>query len=270
MLDFWHVQSQKLLFPEIEWNKPEQKTHAGKLLIIGGGAGSFRSLAQAYDTALKSGVGQVKILAPDNLRKILKIEKLSDVTFAPSNSSGGFSSEALDNFIAGEKWADLILFIGDTNKNSETAILFEKFILQSKKQIFITRDAVDILMNSFSEILDKSNISILASFAQLQKIFTSIFYPKILTFSMNMANFTQALHKFSLSYQVQIITLHDDNFVIAENGEVFSTPLNSPLNRGKISPLKIWSGELPTKIAVWQIWNPGKRSKSSITSVSSS
>lgn len=51
-------------------------------------------------------------------------------------------------FKAGEKWADSILFIGDTNKNSETAILFEKFILESEKPVFITRDAVDILLDS--------------------------------------------------------------------------------------------------------------------------
>ena len=45
MFDFWQVQSSKLLFPEIAWNKPEQKIHAGKLLIIGGGAGAFRHRA---------------------------------------------------------------------------------------------------------------------------------------------------------------------------------------------------------------------------------
>lgn len=57
MFDFWQVQSDKLLFPEIEWSKPEQKAFAGKLLIIGGGAGQFRSLALAYENALRAGAG---------------------------------------------------------------------------------------------------------------------------------------------------------------------------------------------------------------------
>ena len=125
MFDFWQVQSEKLLFPEIAWSKPEQKTHAGKILIIGGGAGNFRGLSLAYETALKTGVGQAKVLAPDSLRKFLKIDKLTDVIFAPSNNSGEFSSQAWSDFKAGEAWADLILLIGDTNKNSETAVQLE-------------------------------------------------------------------------------------------------------------------------------------------------
>ena len=48
MLDFWRAQSSKLLFPEIEWSKPAQRAHAGQLLIIGGGAGSFHGLVNAH------------------------------------------------------------------------------------------------------------------------------------------------------------------------------------------------------------------------------
>jgi hypothetical protein cdivTM_09214 len=268
MFDFWQVQSSKLLFPEIAWNKPEQKAHAGKLLIIGGGAGAFRGLATSHQTALKTGVGEVRILLPDSLKKDIKINS-SELIFTKSNLSGGFSNEAWEDFKAGEKWADSILFIGDTNKNSETAILFEKFILESEKPVFITRDAVDILLDSFSEILLKENISILASFAQLQKIFSKVFYPKVLTFSMNLSNIVEVLHKFTLSYPAQILTLNNENFIIAGNGEVFSSPLNSNLNLGKLSPIQIWSGEIPTKIAVWQIWNKSQKLKAAITAISS-
>ena len=74
MFDFWRVQSSKLLFPEIEWSKPEQKSHAGKLLIIGGGAGAFRGLAIAHKTALRTGVGEVRILLPNSLKKDIKID----------------------------------------------------------------------------------------------------------------------------------------------------------------------------------------------------
>lgn len=268
MFDFWRVQYSKLLFPEIEWSKPEQKSHAGKLLIIGGGAGAFRGLAIAHKTALRTGVGEVRILLPNSLKKDIKIDS-TELIFAKSNLSGGFSNDSWTDFKAGEKWADSILFIGDTNKNSETAILFEKFILESEKPIFITRDAVDILLDSFSEILYKKNVSILASFAQLQKIFSKVFYPKVLTFSMNISNVADILHKFTFSYPAQILTLNNANFIIAENGEVFSTPLDSPLNLGKLSPIAIWSGEIPTKIAVWQLWNKNQRSKAAITAISS-
>ncbi|MDO4871892.1 MAG: hypothetical protein Q4A27_00450 [bacterium] len=265
MFDFWRVQSEKLLFPEIEWNRPEQKNHAGKILIVGGQATQFRALALAYETALKTGAGEVRILAPDSLRKVLKIEKSTDITYAPSNKSGGFSSLAFSFLTAGEEWADSILFIGDTNQNSETAILFERFILQSEKPIFIARDAADILLNSSAQILEKENITLLASFAQLQKIFSTVFYPKILTFSMNLANLAETIHKFTLTYPSEIITFHAENLVIAKNGEVFSNPANAPISRGKISPIRLWSGETAARLAVWQIWNPSQPAQAAIT-----
>ena len=86
---------------------------------------------------------------------------------------------------------------------------------------------------------------------------------------MNLSNIVEVLHKFTLSYPVEILTLNNENFIISENGEVFSTPLNSNLNIGKLSPIKIWSGEVPTKITTWQIWNKHQRSKAAITAVSS-
>lgn len=267
MFNFWHVQSEKLLFPEIEWSKPEQKSHAGKLLIVGGGAGQFRALSLAYETALKTGAGQVKILAPDKLRKVLNLKKSTDIIFAPSNSSGGFSNDALTDLQAGEAWADAILFIGDTNKNSETAILFEKFILESNKPIFLTRDAIDVLITSFSQILDKSNITIFASFTQLQKIFQSIFYPKVLTFSLPLPQVVEILHKFTLTFEIQIITFHAESLIVSKDGKVISCPQNSPVSKGKISPIRIWSGEMPTRVAVWQMWNPVKTLEATITGV---
>ena len=267
MFDFWHVQSDKLLFPEIEWSKPEQKSFAGKLLIIGGGAGQVRSLALAHETALRAGVGQVRVLAPDSLQKILKIEKVTDLFFAPSNSSGGFSNEAWGDFKAGEDWANTILFIGDTNRNSETAILFEKFLLQTNKPVIIARDTVDILINSFSGLLEKENLTIIASFAQLQKIFSTVFYPKILTFSMQLSNLVDNLHKFTLTYPAEIITFHNENLVVSKSGEVFSNSTSAQISRGKISPIRIWSGEIPARIAVWQTWSPAKTAQAAITSV---
>lgn len=267
MFDYWQVQSEKLLFPEIEWGKPEQKTQAGKILIVGGGAGNFRSLALAYDTAHKTGAGQVRVLAPESLRKTLKVEKNTDVTFAPSNTSGGFSSEALSDLKAGEAWADLILFIGDTNKNSETAILFEKFLLETTKPTVLTRDAIDILLNSFGELLLNQNLTIIASFAQLQKIFQAVFYPKVLTFSMRLPQLVENLHKFTLTFPSQIITFHAESLIAAKTGTVFSIPANSPVTKGRVSPIRIWNGEIPTKIAVWQMWNSQKTAEAAITGV---
>lgn len=257
MYSYWQRQDKKPLFPEIEWNKPERRDQAGKLLIIGGSAGNFRAVALAYETALKTGIGEVKVLVPDSLKKMIP-PIITDIIFAPSNISGGFSMEAEVDFTAAANWAESILLIGDTNKNSETAILFESLLKKTDKLTIITRDAVDILMNSFTELLNRENTVIISSFAQTQKIFQTVFYPKILTFSMQLANLAETLHKFTITYPVMIGTLHAENFILSENGEVITTPLANNFTEN-LSPLKVWSGEIPTKIAVYTTWVQSKK-----------
>ena len=81
---YWKKQtSTSPLFPSVSWSRPERRDQAGKLLIIGGSAGNFRAVALAYETALKTGIGEVKVLVPDSLKKMIP-PVITDIIFAPS------------------------------------------------------------------------------------------------------------------------------------------------------------------------------------------
>ena len=84
---------------------------------------------------------------------------------------------------------------------------------------------------------------------------------------MQLSNLVDNLHKFTLTYPAEIITFHAESLIVAKSGEVFSNPSAAQISRGKISPIRIWSGEIPTRIAVWQTWNPAKTAQAAITSV---
>ena len=148
------------------------------------------------------------------------------------------------------EWAQSILLIGDAGRNSETAILYEEFINTYEGQLVVTRDAVDLLRNTSQTLLDRPNTLLVVSFAQLQKLFQSVYYPKVLTFSMQLSYFVEALHKFTITYPATIAVLHRDHFVIAHNGEVTSTTWENPM--------AIWRGTSAAKAAAWWLWNPGK------------
>ena len=68
MQDYWKKQEAgKLLFPDIEWNKPEQKSLAGKLLIIGGSTSGFigiKNLKRAGKNAVYRGDIELVPAAP--------------------------------------------------------------------------------------------------------------------------------------------------------------------------------------------------------------
>src|SRR6185369_8603868 len=129
--DYWlRQEAGKPLFPELEWSRPENRSQAGKLLIIGGNLHGFAAPAEAYAEATKAGIGTARVLLPDAVQKIVG-RFLENGEFAPSTPSGSFSQKALNEWLIHSSWADGVLLAGDLGRNSETAIVLEKFLGKS-------------------------------------------------------------------------------------------------------------------------------------------
>lgn len=247
---YWKRQTvEKPLFPDITWSKPEQRSLAGRMGIIGGNKLGFAGVAEAYGAALSTGVGEVRVLLPDALKKTIP-PTITDTIFAPTTSSGGLSKDALGEMRVLGEWSQSIILIGDAGRNSETAIAYENFLADYAGPLTITRDAVDLIKNSSNAIVDRPDTLMIVSFAQLQKLFQSVYYPKILTFSMHLMHLVEALHKFTVTYPITIAVLHRDHLVVADGGNVTSTAWDQPM--------AIWRGSVATKAACFWLWNPAK------------
>ena len=247
---YWQIQdTTKPLFPDIEWSKPERHDQAGRLGIIGGNNLGFAGVAESYTAASSAGVGSVRVLLPDVLKRTVP-SVITDTIFAASNPSGGLARDALHEMRALGDWANSILLIGDAGRNSETALVYDEFIASYTGQLTITRDAIDLVKNNASLLLDRDNTMLVASFAQVQKLFQSVYYPKVLTFSMHLAQLVEALHKFTLTYPVIIVTLHRNTVVVARNGYIVTQPWENPMT--------IWRGTTATRAASYWIWTPSR------------
>lgn len=258
-LNYWQKQIPgKPLFPDIEWNKPEGRMHAGRLGIIGGNKLGFASVGDAYMTANDTGIGYVRALLPDVLKKSVP-NTITDIVYAPSNPSGGLNRDALNEMKALGAWSEGILLIGDVGRNSETAILYENFVRSYDGPLTITRDAIDLFLNSTETIVERNNTLLVVSFAQLQKIFTRVYYPKVLTFSMQLQQLVEALHKFTITYPVSIATLHQDRLIVASSGDVTTTEWQNPM--------AIWKGTVATRAAAYWLWNQKKPLQATTTSL---
>jgi ADP-dependent NAD(P)H-hydrate dehydratase / NAD(P)H-hydrate epimerase len=256
---YWHKQLPgTTLYPDIEWSKPEHRDRAGNLGIIGGNKLGFAGVAEGYSTALQAGVGSVRVLLPDVLRKTIP-KAITDTIFGASNPSGGLAKGAQAEMHAVGQWANHVLLIGDSGRNSETAVLYENFLVDYTGPLTLTRDAVDLIKNSAITLVDRPDTLLVVSFAQLQKLFQSVYYPKILTFSMQLTSLVEALHKFTITYPTAIAVLHKDYLLVAKEGEVTSTEWQNPM--------AIWRGTVATKAAVYWLWNPGSPLKAVTTSL---
>ncbi len=195
----------KPLFLEVEFNRPERKT--GRLGLVGGRDGALAAISKAYELATSLG-----------------------------------ASEILLNQVAG----DGVLVLGDLDKNAEKLDQVFRALteyIRGENGLLMTRDAVDSLADFVTEQLDRKNLTLVVSFNQLQKIFKSVLYPKVLIMSLPMLTLAEILHKFTLSYGVCVATVFGGEFLVAEGGRVTATALTET----KYNPLTIWSGELQTR-----------------------
>ncbi len=81
--------------------------------------------------------------------------------------------------------------------------------------------------------------------------------------SQPLTQIAETLHKFTLSYEVSIITFVGGHILVAKNGLVRAVPLE----KTGYSPLTMWSGELAAKIAVMNLFNPGKPIEASVSAL---
>ena len=247
-LAYWQKQTSPL-FKDLEWNFPEQKS--GSLVVLGGNSASFATEIKISEFLTASfPIKTLKTVLPDSLKS--KLPPLINLEFTPATASGSFKpSPELTATLAS---SDLNLFLGDFSKNSETAVAISNLLKTIKAPAVLARDTLDLVSPDADAFIDNENLSILASLAQLQKLFRALYYPKMLLLSSPLLPVLETLHKFTLSYPVSILTFHDGKIITAKNGKIISTKLE----KTEYSPISLWDGRLAAKISAFALYNPKK------------
>lgn len=250
-LSYWKKQTQPL-FQDLFWNLPERKT--GRIAVVGGNSQSFSTpirisefLSQTYPFET------VSTILPDVLKN--QLPPLPNLNFTPSTASGSFakSFELRDKLLE----ADARLIIGDLSKNSETAVALADALTykpETEKLTILTRDSVDLLAAEADKLLTNPNLIIIASLAQLQKLFRAIYYPRMIMLSQPLLPLLETLHKFTLSYPATLLTFHQNQIIVAHDGQVITTPIDAT----SYTPLTLWSGQLAATALALNFYNPHK------------
>lgn len=250
---YWHKQGDQPLFPDLLWSRPENKQHAGKLLIVGGHSHGFNAPAEAFAVAEKAGIGVARVMLPDHLRRqLVQAQGVSVGTeFAPSTPSGSFASKSLAELLDAAAWADGLVLAGDLGRNSETAIVLEKLVSKYSGWLVITKDAVDYFTSVPQAIAARRNTCLVLTIAQLQKLASSLKFTTAITFSMDLLQLVDALHDFTNSFSLSIVVKHLDNVFVAHSGQVSTTKTAANLEDS-------WRVATAATAAVWLAQNPAK------------
>lgn len=246
---YWQKQSTPL-YPDLAWNIPERKT--GRVAVIGGNAGGFSSVIRLSEFMSQNfPFSTLTTILPDTLRG--KLPSLPNLEFAISTASGSFAKSAL--LQSAFDTSDAVLLAGDLSRNSETAIALSNMINpKSTSPLILARDSVDLLAPEAANWLLRPQTFIVASMLQLQKLFRSIYYPRMILLSQPLLPVLETLHKFTLTYPVTLLTLHQDNIIVAQGGQISTTHLVDT----EYSPIGLWSGQLATRVLALNLYNPNK------------
>lgn len=247
---YWlRQESHKPLFPDMAWSRPENRLQAGKLLVVGGNAYGFAAPAEAYNEAVKAGIGTARVLLPDAIQKVVG-RVLESGEFASSTPSGSFGQKALEEVLFSAHWADGVLLAGDLGRNSETAILLEKFLGKYHQAVTLTKDAVDYAVSAPQTVLNRTSTLLVLSLSQLQRLGVAAKVTSPITFSMDLLHLVKWLHEFTLAYHPYIIVKHLDTIFVAVQGQVSTTKLTEEA--------PIWRVRTSAHAAVWWLQNSAK------------
>ncbi len=256
---YWHKQTvDGPLYPDLLWSRPENRATAGKLLIIGGSAHGFAAPAEAYEQAVKAGIGTAKVLLPDVLEKTVgKVFEAGE--FAGSTATGSFGKQALAEWLAFASWADSVLVAGDLGRNSETAIVLEQFAAKYSGQLNLTKDAVDYFTKNSDQILKRPATTLVLSLAQLQQLARSAHFEQAITFGMDLLRLVDFLHELTDRYATNLVVKHLENIFVAGGGQVNTTKL--------AQDKETWRVTAAAHCAVWWLQNPTKTFEALTTAV---
>lgn len=251
--EYWQKQGKTPLFPEVDSWPPEQKRFAGKLLLIGGNKGSFFAVANAMQMAVKRGVGEVRVVMPKSLKG--KVPSTPEIIFAEAEASGAFGKSALSEILLRAAWADAVVVVGELGRNAETSVMMAEFLKICDKPIYLMRDAVDAAAaDVMNWSLNETPVTLLATVPQLQKLLRTMYYPKMITLSMPTNQLVETLHKFTLSFEMTIMTFHNEQIIMAQNGEVITASMHDT----GFTPINLWDGKAVVDTAILQLWNPAQ------------
>lgn len=247
---YWHKQGvDQPLFGDLLWSRPETKATAGKLLIVGGNAHGFVAPAEAFRQAESAGIGTAQMILPESMRPFVG-KAFTGGELAPVTPSGSFSQAALGVLLQQAQWADGVLLAGDFGRNSETAILLEKFLGKYTGQVTVTQDAVDYFTTTATPVVMRADTTLVLSFAQLQKLAVTIRFRNAFTFDMDLIRLVERLHDFTTEQQCSLIVKHLENIFVAVNGQVSSTRLQPDW--------QTWRVRTAATVSVWWLQNRSK------------
>jgi NAD(P)H-hydrate repair Nnr-like enzyme with NAD(P)H-hydrate dehydratase domain len=241
----WSRQTNEPLFPDVLWSRPENRRHAGKLLVIGGHSQNFSAASEAYAAAGQAGAGTVRVIVPDKLRPMLS-KIFMEAEYAASNEIGSFGRKALADFLDAADWSDGVLLAGELGKNSETAVLIDNFTQRYEGFLCLAGDCLDYFLSKEgkAKITERHDTILVADIARLQKIAL----PDLIRQTDDFIKVIEQVSDWTAKAGIGVVTWNSGKIIAAYGDRLSSTEVKKAINEPALAAYA----------AVWTLQQPGK------------
>lgn len=240
----WQKQTDKPLFPDLIWSRPENKIYAGKLLVIGGQSGEFAHVASAYTAADKAGAGHIRVLLPESLQKLAQI--IPEVEFAPANKSGSFARSALAGWFDMSEWADYVLLAGNFGKNSETTTIIDGYLLRGSRPVTLNLDSLSSTGINLEQLM-KLPLTLVIDRPLFQKIGIALGLTVPIQSTTPIERLAEIIHQVSIGNKANLVIQDGEQIWTASGGNVVSTKSKPVDNTALSAACSVWLMQNPKK-----------------------
>ena len=134
----------------------------------------------------------------------------------------------------------------------------EQFIQQYQGQLTITQDSLDAFRTRPQELFERSATTVVASFAQLQKMWPKITKDgRVIRYGNSLTKNIDIMQATARKMPVNIITKQHDDLIVLAAGQISTT----------VNKEEIWRVTTAAKAAVWWLQNPNKPFEALTTAV---
>ncbi|HUD11915.1 MAG TPA: hypothetical protein VMS08_05880 [Candidatus Saccharimonadia bacterium] len=217
------LQDGEPLFPNILFNRPITRHAAGRMLLVGGYATQFSLPTSIHQLAVASGIGECRVVLPDNLAKILS--GAPGTYFVASSPSGSLGREALGRILELSEDADAVAIGASLSNNSDTAMLTERLLGEIGRPLILFEDALKAAQHNVTQITDNPSALVILTMAEAFKLCGKLSVPIQIRAHAGLINKLEIIQDLKAASRCQYVVFGTE-IIVASDTRFIVTPIN--------------------------------------------
>lgn len=219
----WSQQTDKPLFDDLLWARPEKRSLQGKIAIVGGTTHDLFGPLAASQSVARAKAGELRVLLPETAPTALwqnpGVEKL------PVTQGGGISLGSRAMVMASADWADVVLLPGSLGKASESTQLISDLLSDHKVNLVACGDSVDAILLNHEVAIGRESTLLILTLSQMQHLAKAVGSLIAPTYQLPLRPFIDLISELSLTSGLNLAVSYSGQLIAACGQRVSSTKI---------------------------------------------